>query len=512
MFTDTQTQIFQQIFKSGHNTLYKVAQQPVPAQNTPGQQTQVPNNEKWQTDPQYKRLLADAEKRNGRALTGNDLEAFNKAFGNYKPDSNQRSLWNPAVYDLKNKQIRYVKTNDPVHFVNQLKTDISERINILNTAAASDAAQRQQEAYEQNKNNPHTYQPQPNNATPPAITPETITQAQLTSGNGSYSKILYAHKAKEILNNPMHPVTKALRQGILDFGNIKNLDQFSIAVVNAAQDLQAGLDSDFSDTNPRKLYSIEQSKKMAEAHQQRLVKANQMAKRIYEAKNSKDALKAANGATDFWSFTEGQKMDDITNILFGKNKVQAYQMGQIFGNRLASPEFLEKLTKNPQQANKLLAGLGSDSISKIPQQQRAAFMRGISTKALQHLEQLQDGKQKLSYIKSMSLLANKLKLPKEFMDKRSLATMKDITTKYAWNAVKQDWTLFNQAVSIWARNKGWGGFADFADNPLMFYGALAALVLGGGVMLTNAISSGGNQPQYAPPQARPGVTPYGYYG
>lgn len=64
----------------------------------------------------------------------------------------------------------------------------------------------------------------------------------------------------------------------------------------------------------------------------------------------------------------------------------------------------------------------------------------------------------------------------------------------SWNAIKENWfTNLPKVASLFLRQVGLGNtVADFAKNPLGFYGGLLALLFGGGMLLSGG---GGNDPQ-----------------
>ena len=78
--------------------------------------------------------------------------------------------------------------------------------------------------------------------------------------------------------------------------------------------------------------------------------------------------------------------------------------------------------------------------------------------------------------------------------------MKQITgaaKSASWNAIKSD-PLGNlpKVMGLFLRQQGFGNMAEYAENPLMFYGGVLALLFGGGAMLSGGFGgSSQQQPQ-----------------
>lgn len=78
--------------------------------------------------------------------------------------------------------------------------------------------------------------------------------------------------------------------------------------------------------------------------------------------------------------------------------------------------------------------------------------------------------------------------------------MKQITgaaKSASWNAIKSD-PLGNlpKVMGLFLRQQGLGGAAEYAENPMVFYGGLLALLFGGGAMLSGGFGgSSQQQPQ-----------------
>lgn len=74
------------------------------------------------------------------------------------------------------------------------------------------------------------------------------------------------------------------------------------------------------------------------------------------------------------------------------------------------------------------------------------------------------------------------------------AEMKELTgaaQSASWNAIKSDpFGNLPKVMGLFLRQHGMGSMADYAENPLIFYGGLLALLFGGGAL----ISGGNNQP------------------
>jgi len=77
----------------------------------------------------------------------------------------------------------------------------------------------------------------------------------------------------------------------------------------------------------------------------------------------------------------------------------------------------------------------------------------------------------------------------------------------SWNAIKSDpLTNLPKIAGLFLRSKGWNGAADFAENPVGFYGSALALLFGGGMLLAGGDEE--EQPQQQQAYAR---QPAGYY-
>ena len=77
----------------------------------------------------------------------------------------------------------------------------------------------------------------------------------------------------------------------------------------------------------------------------------------------------------------------------------------------------------------------------------------------------------------------------------------------SWNAIKSDpLTNLPKIAGLFLRSKGWNGAADFAENPVGFYGSALALLFGGGMLLAGGDEE--DQPQQQQAYAR---QPAGYY-
>ena len=75
------------------------------------------------------------------------------------------------------------------------------------------------------------------------------------------------------------------------------------------------------------------------------------------------------------------------------------------------------------------------------------------------------------------------------------AEFKGYMQSAVWKNIKADW--FNnipKAIGLWLRSFGWNGAADFAANPLHFYGSLALAFIGGSMLLEGQEEDGESAP------------------